>query len=172
MRRLLLAVFLLPGCGKPREAPPQGRPVPAAELAAPVPKAAPAGLSARVSFPDGSSIPVEVADTPEERERGLMDRLKMGPDDGMLFIFDDEQQLGFWMKNTFVDLDMLWLDSHGKVTTLHADVPRSKPGMRDDEVATRSGWGLYVLELAAGQARRRKVRVGSVLGLRFSEDAP
>ena len=171
MKTLLLAVVILAGCGKPHETPAPGRPVPAAELSAPVPRTAPPGLSVRVSFPDGSSIPVEVADTPEERERGLMDRREMGAEEGMIFIFDNEQQLGFWMKNTFVDLDMIWMDSHGKVTTLHENVPRSKPGMRDDEVATRSGWGLYVLELAAGQARRRKIAVGSTLGLGFSGGA-
>ncbi|MBI5595028.1 MAG: DUF192 domain-containing protein [Elusimicrobia bacterium] len=170
MKGLLCAVLLLSGCRGP-QAPDEGRPVPGAELAVPVPKAAPGPVAVRVSFPDGSSIAAEAADSPEERERGLMDRLKMGPDDGMLFIFDAEQQLGFWMKNTFVDLDMVWLDAQGKVTAVHADVPRSKPGMRDDEVATRSGWGLYVLELAAGQARRRKVVKGSTLGLEFSEAA-
>lgn len=120
---------------------------------------------AEVGFPDGSRLKVELAETPEERERGLMFRTALGPEEGMLFVFDSDAGLSFWMKNTFVDLDMAWLDASGKVTVLHENVPRSRPGMGDAEVATRSGRGLYVLELAAGQAARRKVAVGSVLSL-------
>lgn len=125
----------------------------------------PPGRFAEVGFPDGSRLKVELAANPEERERGLMFRQTMGPQDGMLFVFDSDGGLSFWMKNTFVDLDMVWLDRAGKVTVVHADVPRSRPGMSDAEVATRAGHGLYVLELAAGQAAARKVVVGSVLEL-------
>lgn len=135
------------------------------EPASAVAPAPPAGRTAGVEFPDGSRLTVELAATPEERERGLMFRQAMGPSDGMLFVFDEEGGFSFWMKNTFVDLDMLWLDRAGKVTAVHANVPRSRPGMGDAEVATRGGHGLYVLELAAGQAAARKVAVGSVLGL-------
>lgn len=133
------------------------------EAVSAVPPTPPAGPSAEVGFPDGSRLTVELAATPEDRERGLMFRQTMGPQDGMLFVFDADGGLSFWMKNTFVDLDMVWLDRAGKVTVLHANVPRSRPGMSDAEVATRSGHGLYVLELAAGQAAARKVTVGSVL---------
>ena len=127
----------------------------------------PVALSRRaeVGFPDGSRLKVELAETPEQREQGLMFRQAIGPEEGMLFVFESDGALGFWMKNTFIDLDMAWLDAKGKVTVLHENVPRSTPGMKDDEVATRAGHGLYVLELAAGQAARRKVTVGSVLSL-------
>ncbi len=121
--------------------------------------------SAYVTFPDGFRLKVEVADTAESRERGLMDRTKYGPDEGMLFVFGADQTLGFWMKNTWVDLDMAWLDGDGRVTTLHENVPHSDRAMRDDQVATRSGWGRYVLELPAGQAKRRKVQRGTILKL-------
>lgn len=135
------------------------------EAVSPVPPTPPQGRHAEVGFPDGSRLAVELAATPEERERGLMFRQTMGPQDGMLFVFDADGGLSFWMKNTFVDLDMVWLDRAGTVTVVHADVPRSRPGMSDAEVATRAGHGLYVLELAAGQAAARKVTVGSVLAL-------
>lgn len=136
--------------------------VPTAPAAA---SAAAAPATAEVGFPDGSTLTVELARTPEERERGLMFRNTFGPEEGMLFVFDADAPLAFWMKNTFVDLDMAWLDASGKVTVLHENVPRSSPGMSDTEVATRAGHGLYVLELAAGQAKRRKLAVGSVLPL-------
>ena len=138
----------------------------------PVIPAAARAKSALVSFPDGSRLRVAVAATPEARERGLMFRQALAAEEGMLFVFDADQSLGFWMKNTFVDLDMLWLDAAGRVTTLHERAPRSRPGMRDDEVASRSGWGRFVLELAAGEAVRRKAARGSTLGLDFSPEAP
>ncbi|TPW18514.1 MAG: hypothetical protein FD126_3415 [Elusimicrobia bacterium] len=121
--------------------------------------------AAKTPYDDVLDRAERLAAEAEERERGLMFRSTMGPLDGMLFVFDDEGGFSFWMKNTFVDLDMLWLDRAGKVSVVHANVPRSRPGMGDDEVATRGGHGLYVLELAAGQAAARKVVAGSVLEL-------
>lgn len=145
---------------------------PAPEARAPAVAAPVPGRPAVVGFPDGSRLPVELARTPEERERGLMFRQTMGPADGMLFVFEEEMAMAFWMKNTFVDLDMVWLDRAGTVTTVHERVPRSTPGMGDDAVATRAGRGLYVLELAAGQASARKVAVGSRLELVLPPAAP
>jgi len=153
MTRLLAAVLVL-ALGACR-APDQG------DVVAPVVER----RQAEVGFPDGSRLKVELAETAEERERGLMFRASIGPEEGMLFVFENDGALAFWMKNTFIDLDMAWLDAKGKVTVLHENVPRSTPGMKDDEVATRAGHGLYVLELAAGQAARRKIAVGSVLSL-------
>lgn len=165
-RKAALAVLLTLGACRPHDGGSEqgslGAPAPAA---APSAAPAPAPRTATVGFPDGSRLEVELAQTPEERERGLMFRTSLGPEEGMLFVFEADSELGFWMKNTFVDLDMAWLDASGKVTALHENVPRSTPGMSDSEVATRGGRGLYVLELAAGQAKRRKVAVGSVLSL-------
>lgn len=162
-RRAAFAVFLsLAACRSQGDGSTPVAAVPTASSAAP---AAAAPAKAEVGFPDGSKLTVELARTPEERERGLMFRNTFGPEEGMLFVFEADAALAFWMKNTFVDLDMAWLDASGKVTVLHENVPRSTPGMSDTEVATRAGHGLYVLELAAGQAKRRKLAVGSVLSL-------
>jgi uncharacterized membrane protein (UPF0127 family) len=163
-RKAALAVLLSLGACRPHDG--GSETVPLGSPAPPHPPApAPARRTAAVGFPDGSRLDVELAQTPEERERGLMFRTTLGPEEGMLFVFEADSELGFWMKNTFVDLDMAWLDASGKVTALHENVPRSTPGMKDDEVATRGGRGLYVLELAAGQAKRRKVAMGSSLSL-------
>lgn len=174
MMRALLAALLLIACRAP-QAPEGGRAVGGADLVvanAPLTPEVARVKVAAVTFPDGSRLSVPVADTPQTRERGLMFREKLGPDEGMLFIFDSDMTLGFWMKNTFVDLDMLWLDAAGRVTTLHERVPRSKPGMRDDEVASRSGYGRFVLELAAGEAGRRKALRGTTLGLKILSETP
>lgn len=167
MRRaaLVLALSAAAACRVPDE----GRPVKPVDLA---PAAvAPRLEAAFITFPDGSRLQAEVADTPEARERGLMDRTSLKDGDAMLFVFDAPQTLNFWMKDTWVDLDMLWLDAAGRVTTLHENVPKSKPGMTDGEVATRAGWGLYVLELKAGQARKRGALRGTALRLELAPRA-
>lgn len=124
--------------------------------------------TAALTFPDGKSIAVELAVTPGERERGLMFRRSLPPDYGMLFVFPREQRLSFWMKNTFVDLDILFIGSDKRITALHHDVPRTEEGASDAQVAVRGGVGRYVLELPAGTARR----LGLSRGDRLSFSAP
>lgn len=131
-----------------------------------LPAAATPGLSTgavRVGLPDGSTVQAEVAATPEARERGLMFRTDLAEDRGMLFVFDLEGPLTFWMKDTWVDLDIVFLDSQRKVTIVHANVPKSARGAPEDKVARVSGKGRYVLELAAGQAGAHGVAKGNVL---------
>ena len=116
-----------------------------------------------LSFPDGTTIQAEVAETPGSREMGLMFRTRLDPDYGMLFIFPQSQPQMFWMKNTFVDLDMIFLDEEKRVTVVHHDVPRSSPGQSDETVARRAGVGRYVLELPSGSARKLGLKVGDTL---------
>ncbi|OGR60541.1 MAG: hypothetical protein A2X36_09965 [Elusimicrobia bacterium GWA2_69_24] len=139
----------------------------AAACRAPAPEPQPATppplTQVKILLPDGKEIAAEVADTPEARERGLMFRTAMAPDTGMLFVFDKEEGLQFWMKNTLIDLDMVWLDAQKKITVVHADVPRSRLDTPEERLARRAGLGLYVLELAAGEARRHNLQKGQVL---------
>ena len=114
-------------------------------------------------FPDGKSIQVELAVTPDQREIGLMNRTKLPKNYGMLFVFPLEMGLEFWMKNTLVDLDMVFIDHAGLVTAVHAKVPRSAPDTPDEKLARRFGRGRYVLELPSGAASRHKVKVGQTL---------
>lgn len=102
-----------------------------------------------------ASFRVEVADTPGKRSWGLMYRNKMGTDEGMLFVFPDERDQSFWMKNTPLSLDIIFMDTRGRVVgIIHDTVPFS----------TRSvGIGVpsrYVLEVRAGLARRNGIVVG------------
>jgi uncharacterized protein len=117
--------------------------------------ASPAGAACRDDLAefrwDGGSarFTVEIADTDAERARGLMNRATMPRGAGMLFIYDGPQDVAFWMKNTLIPLDMIFIGPDGHVATVHADaVPGDLtpiPGARGTQM---------VLEINGGLARR------------------
>ncbi|HEX2695149.1 MAG TPA: DUF192 domain-containing protein [Acidobacteriota bacterium] len=111
----------------------------------------------KVFFPDGGSIMAELAVTDAERARGLMFRERIQPDQGMLFVFEEEGLHSFWMKNTLVPLDILWLGRDRRIVHIAADVPPCKadpcPAYGPDIPAS------FVLELKAGEARARGLRL-------------
>ncbi len=117
----------------------------------------------RVIFPDGTKVTVEVVDTEATRQRGLMFRTSLAPDAGMIFVFEAVGFYPFWMKNTLIPLDMLWLDPGARVVSIARSVPPCKtdpcPSYSPDADA------LYVVELVAGFARKHNVKVGDVLRL-------
>lgn len=99
----------------------------------------------------GTIVMVEVADGPEERARGLMFREGLGEGEGMLFVFERDGPHPFWMKNMRFPIDIIWLDSDGRVIHLETDVPPC-PGppcpLYTPRVSAR-----YVLEVGANSAR-------------------
>lgn len=103
-------------------------------------------------LPCGRKIRVELALTPEEHARGLMERPSLAPDSGMLFVFPSAGERLFWMKNTLVDLDIIFIDGALRISSVAAGVPRTRPGAPDAEVARVSGFGTYVLEVSSGAA--------------------
>ena len=113
----------------------------------------------KVFFPDGRSMTAELAVTDEERARGLMFRNKVLPEQGMLFVFEEEDLHTFWMKNTLVPLDMLWLGRDHRIIHMARNVPpcAAEPcPTYGPEIPA-----LFVLELKAGQA--------DVLGLNLQD---
>ncbi|MFH0877724.1 MAG: DUF192 domain-containing protein [Candidatus Omnitrophota bacterium] len=103
-------------------------------------------------------LKVELADTQSERQRGLMFRQQLAPQAGMLFIFPRQDMWGFWMKNTLIPLDIIWLDNQGIVVDIVRDampVASEEPPTFKPVAAAR-----YVLEANAGFAQRNDIRVG------------
>ena len=119
----------------------------------------PSGL-ATVTTPDGFTIYSEIADTPGKRTIGLMYRTHMAPDHGMLFLFTDSKRWTFWMKNTKMALDILWLDKESKIVHVETHVPICQ---RTDNLCPRyrpKTPAVQVLELRAGQAAKLKLTPG------------
>ncbi|MBS3117401.1 DUF192 domain-containing protein [Candidatus Woesearchaeota archaeon] len=102
---------------------------------------------------------VEVADTPELRQQGLMQREYLQPEKGMLFVFDGEGIYSFWMKNTRIPLDMIFIDRSGVVTGV---VKNAQPCMQDPcMLYTPTKFTKYVFEVNAGTAERYEITEGS-----------
>ena len=120
----------------------------------PVPESGP-----RVVLPSGAVYSVELARTPEEQAQGLMFRESLPLKTGMLFLFSDAAPHQFWMKNTMIPLDIVWLDASGRVLFVSADTPPCRadpcPNYGPELPAP------LVLEIAGGTAAKEKVTVGS-----------
>jgi hypothetical protein len=101
------------------------------------------------------SFTVEVAQTPEEQTQGLMYRKRVGPNEGMLFPFNPPRQASFWMKNTLIPLDMIFVRTDGRIERIAANtVPHSLEGV------TSYGAVAAVLELAGGRAEELGLKEG------------
>ncbi len=101
-------------------------------------------------------VQVELARTPEEQERGLMFRKELGPAQGMLFVFPRAEVRRFWMRNTYIPLDMLFFDEQRRVVGIEENtVPHDERGRGPDEPAR------YVLEVPGGYARLHGIGLGS-----------
>ncbi len=101
---------------------------------------------------------VEVADDRAERAQGLMFRESLPTASGMLFVYERPQRLSFWMRNTLIELDLLFIDPSGEVRHIHH---RAQPL---DETPIEGGRGLtHVLEINGGLAERMGIAVGSVV---------
>ncbi|HKF44882.1 MAG TPA: DUF192 domain-containing protein [Thermoanaerobaculia bacterium] len=112
-------------------------------------------------MPSGAVYKLEVARTPEEQAQGLMFRESLPERGGMIFLFNDKSSHRFWMKNTMIPLDMIWMDEAGKVLFISPDTPPCKA----DPCASYGPEtpAAQVLEIAGGMAVKEKIVVGSVL---------
>jgi uncharacterized membrane protein (UPF0127 family) len=75
---------------------------------------------------NGKPYKVKVADTPELREKGLQKVKELPKDEGMLFIFEDPQDVGFWMKDTLIPLEIIFIDEYGEVKAIFKGEPESE----------------------------------------------
>jgi uncharacterized protein len=139
LRRLALAALLAMGCAPN--------------------KAEPGTTAARVVVETAAgarhAVRVEIARTDPERARGLMNRASLAEDAGMLFLFDESEEHGFWMKNTLIPLDMIFIDDEGRIVGI---VERAEP--RSERSRTVGRPSRYVLEVNGGWSRAHGVAAG------------
>ncbi|UYO00027.1 MAG: DUF192 domain-containing protein [Devosia sp.] len=104
------------------------------------------------------AISVEVVDTPETRAKGLMYVQELAPDAGMLFDFKEERLVSFWMRNTFIPLDMIFIAADGTVRNIHVN---ARP---HDDTSIPSGAPVqFVLEIPGGRSEELGLEVGDTV---------
>jgi uncharacterized protein len=119
--------------------------------------------SSEVCFVDKCFM-AEVASTEGARERGLMDRTMLDADKGMLFVFEKEEVYPFWMKNTLIPLDMIWIDSDYRVVYIGRN---SQPCVSDPcQVINPGKKARYVLEINGGLADKLGIKEGDKVNLK------
>ena len=166
MRALIAVLAILTLCSacascSPGGSPSANEPKPASSDGA-TGSAAPVQLDASVElFPMGRApvlVSVELARTPAERSRGLMYRKHLDAEAGMLFLFEEPQQLTFWMRNTYVPLDMIFIESSLRVLGV---VENAEP--LTETSRSVPGQSQYVLEVNAGFSREHGIGPGTMV---------
>lgn len=102
-----------------------------------------------------TTIEIEKADNDMERQFGLMYRRSMGENQGMLFLFEESTQQGFWMKNTYIPLDIMFVDENNVITTIHQNTtPMS------EKTLYSKGNAKYVVEVVGGYVEKHGIKEG------------
>jgi uncharacterized membrane protein (UPF0127 family) len=128
-----------------------------AETPAPARDAGPSEKQVVIRTSSGKVLPVrvEVAADPATQERGLMFRRELGAEDGMLFVFKEDRDHTFWMRNTLIPLDMIFIRTDGSIAGIVPEATPLTETPRGIGVPTR-----YVLEVNGGWAARKGVKAG------------
>ena len=102
-----------------------------------------------------STIDIEIADNDETRTLGLMYRRELAENQGMLFIFPLERYQSFWMRNTFIPLDIMFVNKNQEIVTIHRETkPFAEVSYPSDEPA------IYVVEVTGGYAEKYGIKEG------------
>ncbi len=109
-----------------------------------------------------STIDIEVAADDQMRARGLMYRESLPSDAGMLFVFRIEDYQGFWMKNTYIPLDILFVNAEKQIVTIH---PNTTPLSEQNYASTQPA--LYVVEVNAGYCFNNNIKVGDFIEFEY-----
>jgi uncharacterized protein len=110
-----------------------------------------------------ATLTLQIAKTESERELGLMSVTKLPAHTGMVFVFDEDAPIEFWMKDTLVPLDMVFVAADGTVRSVAANVPVVPTDTADDKIPRRSGSAKFVIELPAGEAKLDGIVPGAPL---------
>lgn len=115
-------------------------------------------LVVKTAAGDTHKFHVELALTPDAAMKGLMDRKEMPEDHGMLFVFNDVRPRNFWMKNTLIPLDIIFINTDGTIRHIHENaVPH------DETAIPSNGPVQYVLELNGGMAAKMGLKPGDMV---------
>lgn len=121
-------------------------------------------------FPNNSTSVVmtcEVASSPEKRSVGLMFREELPVDEGMLFVYDSPHNVSFWMKNTFIPLDIIFLNETGTVINVEeADVEIDVPAEKLERYLS-DGPAQYVVEINQGLCKLYDIGVGTNVSIEY-----
>ena len=159
------AAAVAAGCGNAEVKAPPANPAPAtAAEARPAPKLPQAVL------PDGDMLRLEVVSTPEEISQGMMYRPSLATDRGMLFLFAEERVPSFWMKNTLIALDIIFLDASGVVVDIAHNAQPCAAEPCPQYVPKKPVKA--VLEVAGGVAEQHDLGEGSRLAFERVEGYP
>ena len=115
-------------------------------------------VNIREGVPEGALLytgNIEIADTDQKREQGLMLRDSLAFDQGMLFIFPQEQMQSFWMKNNRISLDIIYIDDDGKIVSIARDAKPYDTTPLPSEAPAR-----YVLEIPGGACAEADINPG------------
>jgi uncharacterized protein len=119
--------------------------------------------AAEVCFESSRCFFVEIAKTPAVQEKGLMFRESLPQDQGMLFVFMQEGIYNFWMKNTLIPLDMIWINENREVIFIKNDAQPCTENFCSEIVP--DGAAKYVLEINAGKAKELGIFVGQKISI-------
>jgi len=108
-------------------------------------------------------LSLEIARTDAQRERGLMYRTQLAPHTGMIFVFARDEFVNFWMKNTLIPLDMIFIGADGTVRRVFGNVPVLHSQSSDDKIPLEGAQAKYVIELPAGEAAADGIARGTRL---------
>lgn len=150
----------LAGCSPP--SPAAGPPAPETAIAQPAVEVGQSGLEQRtLTIQSASAVhrfTVEVARSPGEQEQGLMYRRALAPDRGMIFPYDPAQRVGFWMKNTLIPLDLVFIRSEGTIARIAENaVPHSLDLIDSGEPV------VAVLEIPGGRSAELGIKPGDAV---------
>jgi len=112
-----------------------------------------------------ANLTLEIARTETQQEQGLMNRRVVSPHTGMLFVFERDENVDFWMKDTLVPLDMIFIAADGTVRRFFSNVPIVAPTLPDEQIPREGAQAKYVIELAAGEASTDGIVAGVKLDL-------
>lgn len=111
----------------------------------------------------------EIAKTISQKTLGLSARNTLCKNCGMIFVYSSENIYPFWMKNTLIPLDMIWLDKSGKIVTYHHAVPEPKTPVTQLKIYKNSTPAQYILEINSNDFEKLNLKIGDIIKLPYGQ---